>query len=99
MHAVNDEMTQILEENIRSMEREIPKLMAEVANTKKMEWAACSCCWIANDRLFIPLLMFESFLWGLYMLLVYASDVGYTANSAGRPLPHPKNPTQCNNVY
>ena len=40
MHAVNNEMTQILEENIRSMEPEIPKLKAEVANAKKMERAA-----------------------------------------------------------
>ncbi|XP_063947370.1 uncharacterized protein LOC108218361 isoform X2 [Daucus carota subsp. sativus] len=33
---------QILEENIRSMEPEIPKLMAEVANAKKMERAAAA---------------------------------------------------------
>ncbi|WOG95645.1 hypothetical protein DCAR_0414971 [Daucus carota subsp. sativus] len=37
---------------------------------------------------------------GLYMFLVYASDdVGYTANSAGQPLPLRKKPTQCNDVY
>ena len=42
MHAVNDEITQILDEKIRSMEREIPILMAEVANAKKMERAAAA---------------------------------------------------------
>ncbi|XP_063947368.1 uncharacterized protein LOC108218361 isoform X1 [Daucus carota subsp. sativus] len=42
---------QILEENIRSMEPEIPKLMAEVANAKKMERAAAAVAGISTGMI------------------------------------------------
>ncbi|KAL1825734.1 hypothetical protein ACET3Z_012512 [Daucus carota] len=69
MHAVNDEITQILDEKIRSMEREIPILMAEVANAKKMERAAAAVDAASPGS--------------AYASGYGNSDVGYTNNSSG----------------